>query len=576
MKRFATSFLVLLLLAGGLFAQPKELAIKLIHTSDVHGQLFSYDYIKGCTFDGGLPRVSSYVKEQRKKYPNRLLLLDGGDMLQGKPSPYYYNYVDTVSPHLCAQMQNYMGYNAIVIGNHEIETGHPVYDRWVRQNNAPVLGANVLRTDGSSYFKPYQIFEVEGVKIAVLGLLTPSIPSWVPQDMWKGLHFEDMEVSARKWMDIIRKKEKPDIVVGLFHSGVKYYKLEGLFNENASERIARSVPGFDVVLAGHDHTPYVNKIANVAGDSVLVINPGYGAFQVSDVVLNLKLDSGKVVGKSAKGDLVKMKDFERDAEFLHHFEPQIEEVKKFIFRPIGVFDKAISARDLYFGPSAYIDMVHSIQLEVTGADVSFTAPSMFDAQIDKGVVRVYDLFNLYQFENLVYTMELTGAEIKDCLEFSYSLWINEMKSPDDHLLLLKKDDESGRYVLQGYAYRFDSAAGIIYTVDVTKPYGSRIAIKKMAGGKPFDLKKKYKVAINSYRACGGGGLLTMGAGIPRDSLSSRVLAVSPRDLRHYLMEWIEKKGTVSPRPLNQWKFIPKKWVKTAAKRDWNLLFETTK
>ncbi|WP_353334060.1 bifunctional metallophosphatase/5'-nucleotidase [Bacteroides sedimenti] len=574
MKRISISFCFFLLLTGTLFAQPKEVTIKLIHTSDIHGQIFSYDYIKNCSFDGGLSRVSSYVNEQRRKYPNRVLLLDGGDILQGKPSAYYYNYLDTISPHLCAQMFNYIGYNAIAIGNHEIETGHSVYERWVRLNNAPVLGANVLREDGSCYLKPYEVFEIEGVKIAVLGLLTPSIPVWVPEKKWKGLRFEDMEASARKWMNIIREKEDPDIVVGLFHSGVIYSKLEGMYNENASAEVARNVPGFDVVLAGHDHTTCLKKVLNAAGDSVLVINPGYGAFQVSDVLFDIKLNNGKVVAKSVEGNLQRMKEVERDSAFLRHFDSQIEDVKKFIFRPIGKFSKSVSVRDAYFGPSAYIDIVHSIQLQETGAEVSFTAPLSFDAQVDKGMIRVYDLFNLYQFENQLYTIDLTGTEIRNYLEFSYNLWINEMKSPDDHLLLLKKDDYTGKYIFQDYPYRFDSAAGIIYTVDVSKPFGSRVVIEKMANGKPFDLKRHYKVAINSYRACGGGGHLTSGAGIEKDSLNKRILATSPMDLRYYLMEWIVKKGNINPKTLNQWRFIPENWVKEAAKRDKKLLFET--
>lgn len=574
MKRIAISFCSFLLLTGTLFAQSKEVAIKLIHTSDIHGQIFSYDYIKKISFDGGLPRVSSYVKEQRKLYPERLLLLDGGDMLQGKPSAYYYNYVDTISPHLCAEMMNYMGYGAMVIGNHEMETGHPVYERWVRQNNAPVLGANVLRPDGSCFLKPYQIFMIDGVKIAVLGLVTPSVPVWVPEKRWENLHFEDMEVSARKWMDTIRQKEHPDVVVGLFHSGVDYMKLEGIYNENSSAVVAQNVPGFDVVLTGHDHTPCVKKLLNVAGDSVLIINPGYGAFQVSDVLLNIKLNGGKVTNKTVKGNLVKMKNMERDTVLLNHFGSQLQDVKKFIFRPIGQFSKSVSARDAYFGPSTFIDMVHSVQLQITGADVSVTAPLSFDTQIEKGVIRVHDLFNLYQFENLINTMELTGTEIRNYLEFSYNLWINEMKGPDDHLLMLKKDEYTGKYIFLDYPYRFDSAAGIIYTVDVSKPYGNRVMIERMANGKPFDLQRKYRVAVNSYRACGGGGHLTSGAGIAKDSLKSRIITVSDMDMRHYLMEWIVKQGTINPKPLNQWKFIPEKWVKEAAKRDKKLLFET--
>lgn len=572
MKRLTISLLLVVILVGTLFAQPREVAIKLIHTSDIHGGFFSYDFINDKLIGGGMDRVSSYVKEQREQYPEHVLLLDGGDLLQGQPIIYYYNYLDTVSPHICADVMNYMGYDAIEMGNHDVETGHAVYDRWVSQCKAPVLGANVLRNDGSNYLQPYKIFVIDGVKIAVLGLITPAIPAWLPETLWKGLYFEDMEISARKWMNIIKEKEHPDIIVGLFHSGVEAYKIDGVFNENASADIARNVPGFDVVMAGHDHSRYCEKVINVAGDSVLVINPANRGFGVSDVLLKIKLGNDKVIWKETKGKIIKMKSYQPDSAFLNHFASQIALVKAYVSHPVGKTDKSISIRDAYFGPSAFIDFIHTVQLETTGADISFTAPLTYDAHIDKGTIRVSDLFKLYQFENQLCTMELTGAEINNYLEMSYSIWTNQMKSPDDHLLLLKQDKRQ-RYGLANYSYNFDSAAGIIYTVDVTKPAGAKVEIKSMANGKPFDMAKKYKVAISSYRANGGGGLLTDGAGISRDSLNSRILNTSTMDLRYYIMEWIEKNGTISPHALNHWEFIPGEWVKPAAKRDKELLFK---
>ncbi|WP_321437584.1 bifunctional metallophosphatase/5'-nucleotidase [uncultured Bacteroides sp.] len=575
MRQIAISLFFLLFFVGEIFSQPKEVTIKLIHTSDIHGRIFSYDYMNNKPMKGGMARISSYVNNQRQKYPEHLLLLDGGDLLQGMPSMYYYDYKDTISTHICADVMNYMRYDAIALGNHDVETGHAVYDRWISQCHAPVLGANVLRNDGTTYLPPYKIFVIDGVKIAVLGMITPSVPEWVPEDRWEGLHFDDMEVSAKKWMKIIREKEHPDVVVGLFHLGVEPYKLDEGFNENSSLGIAMNVPGFDVILAGHDHTVYCEKLKNVAGDSVLIVDPAYGGDVVSDILLKVKLKDGKVVSKHSEGKLVKMKCYALEEAFLKNIAPKIEVVKSFISRPIGEIDKSVSIEDAFFGPSSLIDFVHGLQLKATGADISFTAPLSNDAKVSKGTIRVNDLFKLYQFENLLYTMELTGLEVKNYLELSYAIWTNQMKNPDDHLLLIKPVDGGNDYNFVNYSYRFDSAAGIIYTVDVTKPTGDKIQIKRMANGDPFDLTKKYKVALNSYRASGGGGLLTMGSGISVDSLRSRIVAVSNQDLRYYMMEWIEKKKKISPRTLNQWEFIPREWVKAAAKRDRKLLFETT-
>ena len=169
-------------------------------------------------------------------------------------------------------------------------------------------------------------------------------------------------------------------------------------------------------------------------------------------------------------------------------------------------------------------------------------------------------------------MQLTGAEIKGVLEESYAIWTNRMESANDHLLLLTQRRDGKGYTFVNPSFNFDSAAGIIYTVDVTQPKGEKITILKMANGEPFDLNKTYKVAINSYRGNGGGELLTQGAGIPMDKLKERIIHSTDKDLRYYLIQYIKKQGTLTPKSLNQWKMIPEDWVKPAAERDAKLLF----
>ena len=182
-----------------------------------------------------------------------------------------------------------------------------------------------------------------------------------------------------------------------------------------------------------------------------------------------------------------------------------------------------------------------------------------------------DMFNLYKYENMLYVMELSGKEIKNFLEMSYAIWTNQMKSASDHLLLLnEKDNGFGRF--KNPSFNFDSAAGIIYTVDVTKPQGEKISIKSLADGRAFDMNKTYRVAVNSYRGNGGGDLLTKGAGIPKAELAKRIVFSTDKDLRYYLMKRIEEVKTLHPVALNQWKFIPEAWTEVAAKRDYLLLF----
>ncbi len=190
------------------------------------------------------------------------------------------------------------------------------------------------------------------------------------------------------------------------------------------------------------------------------------------------------------------------------------------------------------------------------------------------------MFDLYRYENFLYTMELSGYEIKDYLEFSYGNWFNQMKSEKDDLLKFKLDDKgnikyserSNSPELEERFYNFDSAAGIEYVVDVTKPIGQKISIVRFSNGNEFILNKKYKVAINSYRGNGGGGHLTRGAKIQHEELSKRILNSTEKDLRYFVMKWIENKKTVAPILLNNWKVIPEAFWKAGKEKDYKLLF----
>lgn len=574
MKRFFL-FFMLLWAACSLSASTKEVKIKLVETSDIHGNFFPYNFIQQKAWGGSLARVCTYVEEVRKTYGDRLILVDNGDILQGQPSVYYYNYMDTTSEHLAASVMNYMKYDVGSMGNHDVEASRAVFERWIKDCNFPVLGANIIdKSTGQPLLKPYQVIQRNGVKVVILGMITPAIPIWLPETLWKGLEFADMEETARKWIAVIREKEKPDFVVGVFHSGDEARTLGGHYREDASEELARRVPGFDVVMFGHNHRKRCEKIVNCEGDSVLMINPASNGRVVGDVDVVFRMKGKKVVGKQVTGELKDVDKLPASEAFMQKFAPQYQAVEAFVSRKIGSFSASITTRPAYFGPSAFIDLIHSLQLAISKADISFAAPLSFDAEIKQGDVTVADMFNLYKFENMLYTMSLTGAEIKGFLEESYAMWTNQMKSPDDHILLVKdgKRGEQRYNTFVNYSFNFDSAAGIEYTVDVTKPKGEKITILRMADGTPFDMNKTYKVALNSYRGNGGGELLTKGAGIPQDKLSERILTSTDKDLRYYLIKYIEKEKVLNPSSLNQWKFVPEEWVKPASERDYEFLF----
>ncbi|MFC2512773.1 MAG: 5'-nucleotidase C-terminal domain-containing protein, partial [Prevotella denticola] len=255
------------------------------------------------------------------------------------------------------------------------------------------------------------------------------------------------------------------------------------------------------------------------------------------------------------------------------FQPEIDSVKRWSGQVIGRFENTIYTKDCFFGNSAFNDLILDLELKITKADIAFNAPLQFNSSIQAGPVTVADMFNLYKYENNLCTMRLTGQEIRRHLEMSYDLWCNTMKSPDDHLLLLSDtQNDAQRLGFKNFSFNFDSAVGIDYEVDVTKPDGEKVHILRMSNGQPFDENKWYTVAVNSYRANGGGELLTRGAGIPHDSLQSRIIWESPKDQRFYLMEEIRKAGVMRPQPHHNWKFVPEAWTVPAAARDRRLLF----
>ena len=563
----------------------KTVKIKVVETSDVHGHFFPYDFMEKKPIRGTLTRANSYIKQQRKKYgDDHFLLIDNGDILQGQPCVYWSNYVMPENENIAASVINYMKYDAETVGNHDIEPGHKVYDKWIREVRCPLLGANIVKEEYKNAaarpehiytgLQPYSVHYKDGVKIVVIGMITPAIPNWLNKSIWKGLEFEEMTACAKKWIKYVKEYEKPDLIFGLFHSGLDGGIKTDEYDENATESVAREVPGFDVIFFGHDHQVHNTFITNKAGEKVLCIDPSCYVANVAEAEITLTYNDGKLAKKQIKGNIVNVLDEKIDKKMLEHFQPTIDKVKDYVNQRIGYFKHPIYTRESFFGNSAFTDLIHNLQMSISKADISFNAPLAFDTTIDAGEVTQADMFKLYRFENLLFVLRMTGEEIRKHLEFSYDMWTNTMTSPSDHVLRLNDDskEDQQRTGFQYYTFNFDSACGIDYLVDVTKPDGQKVKILRMSNGEPFDEKKWYKVVMNSYRANGGGELLTRGAGIPQDSLESRVLFHTDLDQRHYLTEEIKRLGTIVPQKNNNWKFIPEAWVKPALERDRKQLF----
>lgn len=600
MKKLTILFISLIMSVCSTNAKkPKTVTLKFIETTDVHGMFFPTNYTTGKAVGGSMARVSSYVKSQRATYGNNLILLDNGDILQGQPTNYYWNFIDTQDENIAASVVNYMGYDAQTFGNHDIETGHNCYDKWNREVKCPILAANMINAEtGHPYTNPYKIIEREGVKIAILGMTTPAVPNWLSESLWSGIRFEEMVSCTRKWVKTIKEKENPDLIIGLFHSGLKGGITNDEYDENATLAVALRVHGLDAIFYGHDHLSnfgfirqyeektddypfyFITKDGGPSSavslsktDSVLIVNPGSNAYNVGEATITLTMQNNKVVSKKITGQLVSMKSMPIDEEYMNYFADDIRRLQEYTTKKIGTFESSMNMGDAFFGSSAFIDFIHNIQMKTTGADISFTGPLAINTTINAGTVTTADMFNLYEFENTLYVIQMTGAEIKNYLEMSYGQWTNQMKSSDDHILLFDDKNNERNNGFKNFYGNFDSAAGIDYTVDVTKPEGQKVNILKMSNGQPFDTTKMYKVAINSYRGNGGGELLTKGAGIPKEELKSRILSQTELGQRHYLTEEIRKQGSVNPKPNNNWRFIPENLVAPAIQRDRELLFK---
>lgn len=578
MKNFKRGLFLLILLSVLLSCngvKDGHYELNIYATNDLHGRLFDTLYIQNnqnVSHPYSLSSVSAYIKEVREYYNGKgVVLLDIGDHLQGDNSVFYSNFVDTANKHIFAKVANYLKYDAIVVGNHDIEAGPRVYSKLSDELNAPYLAANAIdiNTD-KPYFKPYTIIVRDGIRIAVIGMTNPNIPNWLSAELWKDLRFDQIFDSIVYWTEYVTEHEKPHIIIAALHSGLG--DVENNSIENPSKYIAANVPGIDIVFAAHDHKT-TSELVNNEDRGVWVLEGGSRASSLSHASVKVEIKNGKIISKDIIGRIIPMSDVLPDKEYNNYFKNQFDKIKEFTNRIVGTLNKTITTRDAYFGSSEYIDMIHSIQLESSGADISFAAPLSLDVTVKSGDLNFQDLMNIYPYENQLYVIEMTGQEIKDYLEFSYSKWVNKADQISEGLLQLNISGKGERSRFRNTYFNFDSAAGLLYEVNITKGDGERIKIISDSKGLPFDMSHKYKVALSSYRASGGGDLLEKGAGIPRIELDARIVN-RMADIREMIYNKLKREGSITPAKLNHWKFVPEGIVAKLSERDYKKLFDS--
>ncbi|MCF0173898.1 MAG: bifunctional metallophosphatase/5'-nucleotidase [Bacteroidales bacterium] len=527
MKRFSIIALASIILAS---CSQKEQVLRICAVSDVHGKYFDSLFVGKAVNEGSLSKASAYIKELRKTSAG-VIFIDNGDNLQGDDGAYYYNYVDTVSTHVYSRIANYLKYDAVIVGNHDIEAGHPNYDRVRSQINMPYLAANAIKPDGTTYFDDFTIVKKAGKKVAIIGMTNPNIRNWLGENLFYGMDFVKATPLAQELVDKIRAEYKPDYVVVAIHGGSgsgkeEYFESPGLY-------LANNLKGVDVVISGHDHRP--NATIAAENDSTLFINPGSHCRNMAVATIPL--------GKkgSRKAELISLKDKPSDPEYNAEIQDAFDKVKAFTSQVVCNLTAPIDLGDAYEGPNPYVSLIHKVQLKATGAQLSFAAPLGKRNVIPAGDLLYCDLMKIYPFENQLYVIELTGKQVKDYLEFSYDNWING----------------------KGPGYNYDSAAGLNYKVLCKRPKGSRIVISGLTDGTPFDLNAKYTIAMTSYRASGGGYLLRDGVGLD-PAKSDSYIVDKLGFIRDYCYDFLKEQGTYEPTLLTNWKFIDKPTIERPA------------
>jgi 2',3'-cyclic-nucleotide 2'-phosphodiesterase/3'-nucleotidase len=521
-------------------AAPARVHVVILGTTDMHGRVFPIDYYTNKYDNVGISKVATLIKEARKNDPD-LLLVDSGDTIQGTPLEYFHNKKNNAPPDPMMLAMNALHYDSMTVGNHEYNFGLKVLNKARSEAKFPWLSANSYdKGTDHPHYTPYIVKEVQGVRIGVLGLTTPGIPNWENVPNYEGLEFKETISEAKKWVKVLQEVGKVDVVVITMHMGIEEDLRTGtpnpaqVPNENAAIAIARQVPGIDVILMGHTHRDVPSLVVN----GVLLTQANRWASHVARVDLYLEKDErGRwhVVAKSARTIPVTEKTV-IDPEIAELGNPYDKETQDWLGRAIGESSEDLTARDGRFKDTAIIDLVQRVQIEAGHADVSMAAAFNLSARIPKGQVTVRDIAGLYEYENTLVTLELTGQQLKDALEHS-ARYFREYQ-PGKSLNELVDQRIPG--------YNFDIAEGVTYEIDIKKPFGQRIQNLKFKG-QTLSPAQKLRVVTNNYRVNGGGGF-TMYKDAP-------VIYRSSEEVRELIIDWVERNKNIPTEANNNWRIV---------------------
>ncbi|MBS3742068.1 MAG: 5'-nucleotidase C-terminal domain-containing protein [Candidatus Cloacimonetes bacterium] len=538
MKHKKIILLAIFLLITSFLSSQNIDTLFILETNDVHGRIFSYNYYKDEPADIGLAQVYTRIKEYRQKH-DHVLLVDAGDAIQGTPLTQYFNFVEPEKPHPMILAMNEMGYAAFAVGNHEIEQGPEVYNKTRDESNFPWLSANSDTGNGSTYFEPYTIIEQNGIKVGIIGLTTPGIPTMLDSTFYPGITWTDMVRTAKKYATMLRPKV--DILAGLFHAGFRAdedaYKTEkfGLPIANASGLVAERIPEFDVVFGAHSHRikPEVGTKTTETNRPLQIIARRWGeCLGITKFILKRQNGKHSILRKS--GWVEDVHEYEGDPELMELLKPYHEKTLDYIRNDIATITDTIYGANSRYEDSPIVELINEAQLATTGADISFAASFRTDYIFKQGKLQIKDVFTIYPYENYLFMVKMTGKQIKKYLEASSNYYIFDGEK------VMRNPKIAG--------YHCSIAEGINYTIDPTKPVGKRIGkITMEKTGEPLKPNQEYKVALNSYRANGGGGLMKAA-----EATDAPIIYKSSQDMRNILIDYLQEIGELDAEVDNNW------------------------
>ncbi|MGW0734636.1 5'-nucleotidase C-terminal domain-containing protein [Streptomyces sp. NPDC002851] len=541
----------------------KRYAFSVLGTTDLHGHVFNWDYFTDAEFDDkdhndvGLAKISTLVSELREERGRgNTLLIDAGDTIQGTQLSYYYAKVDPITEaggpvHPMAQAMNAIGYDAAALGNHEFNYGIPVLRKFQEQCAFPLLGANALdaRTQRPA-FPPYSMHRLRtpqgrDVRVAVLGLTNPGIAIWDKAHVQGRMTFPGLEEQAAVWVPKLRSMGA-DVVVVSAHSGssgTSSYGDQLPYVENAAALVAEQVPGIDAILVGHAHTeiPEYRVRNEETGRDVVLSEPLKWGQRLTVFDFELVWERGRWTVERVAAQVLNSNAAEEDRRIARLLSDEHKKVVAYVNQTIGTCTEAMSTAEGPYKDVPIIDLISHVQAETVKAALAggahaqvpvLSQASCFSrsAGIPAGDVTLKDAAGLYPFENTLEARLITGKQLREYLEFSARYYVRTPAGGEvDPAKLTNADGIPD--------YNYDAVYGVTYEIDIAKPAGSRIA-RLAYDGEPVADSAQFVLAVNNYRASGGGNFPHIAA--------AKQLWSNSDEIRTTIITWVQEQGTVDP------------------------------